>query len=59
MNSEYHIPSVSFSAPKYVGYWCIGSGFHTYSFAMTEKPKLVHRYFMKLLLGITWKDGAI
>jgi hypothetical protein len=52
-------PHVLFTTIKYAGYWCIGSGFYTYHIAMVAKPKAVHRFFMKLLLGITWKDGAL
>ena len=40
---------------KYAGKWCIG-GPMGICISMTKRPNLVHRFFMKLLLGIEWKD---
>jgi hypothetical protein len=38
---------------KQVGYYKIGKSFHVF---FEQKPKAIHRYFTKLLLGWKWHD---
>lgn len=55
-NSEmpYLKPSNNIKIPKYVGEYCLPEDRACFSFE--KKPKWLHRKFMSLLLGITWKD---
>jgi len=47
------------SKPKeIVGYYYVGKPSDTYSFSISfyNKPKRIHRFFMRVLLGLYWKD---
>ncbi len=47
-------------SPKIVGSLCFGkileNGFYEIEFGFSKKPNFIHRYFLKILLGINWKD---
>ena len=44
-----------YAPPKYVGGYRIGqSGNSYFQICLTKKPNVIHRYFMKLLLGWRW-----
>jgi hypothetical protein len=46
--------------PKEIaGYYYFGKPSDTYSFCISiwNKPKRVHRFFMRILLGLYWKDA--
>ena len=51
MRSE-EIPNIR-GIQKQVGYYKIGKSFHVF---FEQKPKAIHRYFTKLLLGWKWHD---
>ena len=51
MRSE-EIPNIR-GIQKQVGYYKIGKSFHVF---FEQKPKTIHRYFTKLLLGWKWHD---
>jgi len=51
MRSE-EIPNIK-GIQKQVGYYKIGKSFHVF---FEQKPKAIHRYFTKLLLGWKWHD---
>jgi hypothetical protein len=44
--------------PTYVGQYQIG-GPRGLGISMTSKPPLWHRWFMRLLLGITWREDVV
>ena len=56
-NSEkpYLVVSNNISIPKKVGSYCIGGG-DGFCIHFEKKPNWLHRKFMSLLLGVTWKD---
>jgi hypothetical protein len=43
---------------KIVGYYYIGKPANSYAMglAVWEKPKMIHRFFMRVLLGMYWHD---
>ena len=45
-----------YTPPKTVGTYYIGDSFSAFHIALTKKPSLFHRYFMKLFLGFKWED---
>lgn len=51
MRSE-EVPNIK-GLPKQVGYYKIGKSFHIF---FEKKPKKIHMYFTKLLLGWKWHD---
>ena len=51
MRSE-EIPNIK-GIQKQVGYYKIGKSFHVF---FEQKPKSIHRFFTKLLLGWKWHD---
>ena len=51
MRSE-EIPNIR-GIQKQVGYYKIGKSFHVF---FEQRPKAIHRYFTKLLLGWKWHD---
>lgn len=56
MKEEYTTNNTfAFSKPKHVGKYCIG-GEYSFCIMFTEKPNIIHRYFMKLFLGWKWTD---
>ena len=40
--------------PPIVGWWVLGAGGR--HLAVCEKPNIIRRFFMKVLLGIKWVD---
>jgi len=47
--------TISFNPTQPIaGFYCIGH----YRFAFQKKPNLWHRFFMRVLLNIHWKDEA-
>lgn len=44
--------------PRVVGYWVLpGGNVQNYiKFSCHEKPNVIHRYFMRLLMGWTYED---
>ena len=45
-----------FSSPEYKGCYQLGKKPYTHSICFKHKPKWIHRFFMKLLLGWEWKN---
>jgi len=43
-----------FSPPQYKGRWEINESFHVHC---TKRPKLIHRWYTRIMLGWIWKDN--
>ena len=59
METEFNIKTGEISFSKYVGGYRMGGNSGYTQFNLNEKPKWIHRYFMKLLLGFQWFDKTI
>lgn len=53
MGDDLRLSSTLIRVPVYVGGYFVG-GKHGFGFMLEKKPNTVHRFFMKLCLGIEW-----
>jgi len=53
MKVNKNINNLTIHIPKYVGKYCLG-GEMGICIMFNKKPNIIHRYFMKLLLGWEW-----
>lgn len=45
-----------FSMPTIVGYYVLGNSAMGHHFGLTRKPGRIERFFVRRLLGLSWKD---
>jgi hypothetical protein len=56
MNDELKFGEIKVLAEP-AGSYRIGNGYHTVTFSLSNKPKLIHRLFCKFFLGWEWEDS--
>lgn len=52
-----NITATEWYYPKVAGCYSMGTSSYCFNISLTYKPNIIHRFFMKLLLGFTWRDA--